>query len=190
MAPVLRAVFATCIALATSLVTAQDTPIPLVCQEGVQIIAVVGANVPNGTDSYGLTQTFVQDVMHGIPQSANFSMNYNRFHLMNESHTHFIPEVGEGVPELHTVLQNYTTACPKTPIVLHGYSEGAVVIMNLLCGGDLPFPITSPLSSSFAPHSMSCLWSFHGNVICLLRIQSLPLSYMETRHAPQTSLMI
>jgi hypothetical protein len=77
----------------------------------------------------------------------------------------FVPEVNQGVnglevsdfvdkifqPDTHTqrqaALHNYTTACPNTPIVIHGYSQGGVVVMNTLCGGSSPW--TTP-SSSFA----------------------------------------
>lgn len=46
MAPILRLAAAALLGL-TSLVTAQDASIPLTCHKGVQIIAVVGANVTN-----------------------------------------------------------------------------------------------------------------------------------------------
>lgn len=60
----------------TTLVTAQAS-IPLVCHDnGIQIIALPGANVANGT--YGLTQTFINNVMGKIPNSDTVSLNYNR----------------------------------------------------------------------------------------------------------------
>lgn len=158
MAPIQRFTYAlllTCALLLnlSSFIAAQNTEIPLVCQSGTLVIAVAGGNVTNGT--YGLSVTFVDDVMAKIPGSANFSVNYNRFHSVAMTGATFIPEVDEGVSMLLEALQNYTTACPDTPIVIHGYSEGAVVVMNLLCGASSgSFPVTSPLSSSFASHSM------------------------------------
>jgi len=136
-------------------VTAQDNPIPLVCQEGVQIIAMVGTNVANGSQSYGLTVTFVQHVMAAIPNSANISINYDRFPNGVTNCTEFGKEVDRGVGALATALESYVAACPNTPIVIHGYSEGAVAVGNLLCGGSsICFPSTAPLNSSYADHSM------------------------------------
>ena len=157
MAHILRSILAFFLILTFAI--AQDTQIPLVCRDGVQIIAVVGANVPNGTQSYGLTLTFVQNVMAAIPNSANFSVNYDRFPPANQpanmSAQTFTIEVDEGVGELSQVLLNYTTACPSTPIVLHGYSQGAVIIMNLLCGASSGlFQFTGPLNASYISQSM------------------------------------
>lgn len=174
MASLLRLVLALCFTF-TTLVTAQDTVIPLVCHEGVQvlpptlllllclpnkpqIIGLPGTNVSNGTQSYGLTWTFIQDIMAAIPDSSNIALNYNRFPGNLSSQVTFVPECDEGVPALLEAISNYTTACPNTPIVLHGYSQGAVVVMNLLCGASSGnFPVTNPLDSSFASSSKSPL---------------------------------
>jgi len=101
----------------SSLGLAQDQ-IPLVCHDqGIQIIALPGTNVTNGT--YGLTQSFVNNVLGRIGSSGTFSMNYNRFHTAAQVQAVFRTEVNEGVGALQATLANYTTACPNTPIVLH-----------------------------------------------------------------------
>lgn len=155
MAPLLRSALALFF-LITSLVIAQDTSIPLTCHDdGVQIIAVVGENVANGSNSFGLTATFVEAVMSDIPGSSNFSVNYNRTAAVNAT-GFFIPECEQGAPAFKQALMNYTAACPKTPVVIHGYSEGAVIVMNVLCGASSgPFPVTTPLDPLYASHSES-----------------------------------
>lgn len=169
MANFWHTVIALCFTL-TSLVSAQDTVttsddtiIPLVCHDdGVQIIALVGTNVTNSTGpsfnqdvSYGLTVTYVQKLMAALPNSANISVNYQRVHTVNQTKTLFIPETIDGEGALKAVLANYTEACPNTPIALHGYSEGAVATMNLLCGQSGYFyQYTLPLDSSYARNSM------------------------------------
>jgi hypothetical protein len=125
---------------------AQDS-IPLVCHDsGVQIIALPGTNVPNAT--YGLTQSFVNNVLGRIPGSDTMSLNYNRFHTPDQVKAVFSIEVNEGVGALNAALANYTAACPKTPIVIHGYSEGGVVVTNEICGGASPW--TGPPTSQAA----------------------------------------
>lgn len=58
MAPLLRLAAAALLTL-TSFVAAQDDPIPLVCHTGVQIIAVVGANVTNVCPALDLSLFFL-----------------------------------------------------------------------------------------------------------------------------------
>lgn len=133
-----------------SFISAQ-AQIPLVCHdEGVQIIALPGTNVANGT--YGLTQSFVNNVLGKIPNSDTMSLNYNRFHNVSLASMFFAGEVNEGFGALQQAVQNYTTACPNTPIVIHGYSEGGCVVMNALCGGNYyPFSNAAPaLAASYA----------------------------------------
>lgn len=60
---------------------------------------------------------------------------------------YFNAEVGAPVPELKTAIEAYAAACPNTPIVLHGYSEGGVVTMETLCGASLWGLSIGPLSS-------------------------------------------
>jgi len=101
----------------TSLILAQDQ-IPLTCHDqGIQIIALPGTNVANGI--YGLTQSFVNNVLNRIGNSDTFSMNYNRFHTPAQVTQVFRTEVNQGASALQATLSNYTAACPKTPIVLH-----------------------------------------------------------------------
>jgi len=151
----------------TSLVIAQDS-IPLVCHDqGIQIIALPGTNVTNGT--YGLTQSFVNNVLGRIPNSDTISLNYQRFHTAAQASKVFVPEVNQGVGALEQALANYTAACPNTPIVIHGYSEGGVVVTNTICGGSSPW--TGPATSQAA--------SYADNVIAVI------LYGEETRAAGQ-----
>lgn len=57
-----------------------------------------------------------------------------------------------GVGNLTASIQSYVAACPRTPLVLLGYSQGAQVVSNVLCGTSEnkssvigPFPPTPPL---------------------------------------------
>lgn len=142
------------IILPSVVVLAQDTQIPLVCHDdGVQIIAAVGQNVANGSNSYGLTVTFIQDVMGDIPDSSNFSINYNRTAAVNAT-GFYIPDCTRGTAVMLNAITSYAAACPNTPIVLHGYSLGACVVGNALCGASsYAFNPTLPLNSSYASQS-------------------------------------
>lgn len=48
-------------------------------------------------------------------------------------------------------ITNYNKHCPKTKIVLVGYSEGSVIVMNTLCGASqAPWKPTAPINPRFA----------------------------------------
>ena len=139
------------ILILTSFVSAQDS-IPLVCHDnGVQVIALAGTNVPNGT--YGLGASFANNIVGRIQGSDDISLNYNRFHTSTGGGI-FVKEVNQGVGALRAALLNYTTACPNTPIVIHGYSEGGCVVMNTICGGAYPWTSPAALPASYANNSM------------------------------------
>lgn len=155
MASRLRIVVGVLLGLASPLY-AQDQ-IPLVCHdEGIQIRTLPGTNVANAT--YGLTQSFVNNVLGKIPNSDTMSLNYNRFHNVSLASQFFVGEVDEGTGALQAALHNYTTACPNTPIVIHGYSEGGCVVMNVLCGAVAPFHTpTTALASSYASNIIAVI---------------------------------
>jgi hypothetical protein len=55
-----------------------------------------------------------------------------------------------GVTNLMTAIANNTAACPSTKLVLMGYSQGAAVTVDTLCGGggaDIMAPVTPGLTA-------------------------------------------
>lgn len=139
----------------TSTVAAQDQ-IPLVCHSGIQVIALPGANVTNGT--YGLSATFVNSILGSVANSSSISLNYLRNHTAANARTQFLVEVNDGTIALQQALANYTAACPTTPIVLHGYSEGGVVLANTICGGATPFAISSPAPTTYLNNVIAVIY--------------------------------
>ena len=139
--------------LLTSLprVISQGTVIPAVCHTGVMMVALPGTGIANGT--YGVSQSLATSTVNAIPDSGMMSWDYDRFFPTGETQ-YFVPEIENATPQLLLAVQTYMDLCPNTPIVLHGYSEGAVVVMNLLCGASSPgFAPTNPLSSSYSNQS-------------------------------------
>jgi len=93
---------------------------------GVHIIAIPGEGSTN--PPYGLLSSLAASLMKAIPGSSNISMPYNH------SETNGIKQTGDATVTLHTWIQQYHTACPKTKIVLIGYSSGAITELNTICG--------------------------------------------------------
>ncbi|KAI1068443.1 hypothetical protein LB507_004469 [Fusarium sp. FIESC RH6] len=56
------------------------------------------------------------------------------------------PSQTEGVRNLAKVVRDYAARCPETKMILLGYSQGAHVIADVMCGASsIGFPATKPL---------------------------------------------
>lgn len=59
-----------------------------------------------------------------------------------------------GVSAMTTMIQQYVASCPSSKIVLLGYSQGAHVIGDVLCGNsEAGFTATEPLGTAYASNS-------------------------------------
>jgi acetylxylan esterase len=60
-----------------------------------------------------------------------------------------------GVAAMTKLVESYATRCPSTKIALLGYSQGAQVAGDVICGRSEPgFNATQPLSAAFSKNSM------------------------------------
>ena len=76
-------------------------------------------------------------------------------------------------------LNQYHTACPNTKIVLAGYSAGAVIVMNGVCGAsEKPWANSNPLPSKWAKTSKSSTSPTN------LNHPTQPLHPSPTTHSP------
>lgn len=76
------------------------------------------------------------------------------------------PSVGNGTKAVQSQLTAYVQKCPNAKIVLLGYSQGAQIVGDALCGGDSAGsgPVTPPISSSISGHGayLFLSWQFCG----------------------------
>lgn len=121
---------------------------------GLHIIGTGGnANTNHG---YGLLITLVNAIKEEFASFPGVSHSYS---VPYPRQTGDPPvEAMLGVQNLTEYLQYYTEGCPDTPIVLLGYSLGAIVTLNTLCGrSHIGAPYSPPISSAYAPYIIATI---------------------------------
>lgn len=103
-----------------------DRPPLFDCPKGVHILASGGHDAR--PKAYGLLYSTVKRVQREIPDSTAESIPYDK------RSDDYPVATKQGQRMLTRAIESYARACPFTPIVLLGYSEGAIVTMNTLCG--------------------------------------------------------
>lgn len=114
------------------------------CPSGLHMIVTSGHG--GKPHAYGKLGGLVNDIRGAIPGTTNYSIPYPKGD-MND------PEaVAAGVQLLTDNIAHFAARCPDTPVVTIGYSEGAIVMSNTLCGrshaGAPPGP---PLDPKYVP---------------------------------------
>ncbi|CCT62943.1 related to acetylxylan esterase precursor [Fusarium fujikuroi] len=117
------------------------------CVSGAHIIVARGSLEPRGP---GIIGAVAQQVQQRIPHSDVVSLEYPAIY------NPYQPSQMEGVAALAVVLAQYVTVCPKTKIILLGFSQGAHVIADVMCGASSigflptkpsPFAITNNIAA-------------------------------------------
>ncbi|KAJ4137398.1 hypothetical protein NW768_002985 [Fusarium equiseti] len=107
------------------------------CPSGAHIIVARGSLEPQGS---GLMGAVAQQITARI---SNSDINPLRYPAIYEP---YMPSQTEGVRNLARVVRDYAAHCPKTKMILLGYSQGAHVIADVMCGASsIGFPATKPL---------------------------------------------
>ncbi|KAJ4258074.1 hypothetical protein NW762_008214 [Fusarium torreyae] len=90
--------------------------------------------VSRGTDEnatyYGVTETLVKDIKVRIDGSDYEAIKYP---ATVENPNYFV-SAANGTRLLKEAMRSYTKACPDSKIALFGYSQGAQITSNILCG--------------------------------------------------------
>ncbi|KAF4436082.1 hypothetical protein F53441_13330 [Fusarium austroafricanum] len=108
------------------------------CASGAHILVVRGSLEPQGP---GMIGAVAQQIRHKIPNSDALSLIYPAIY------NPYAPSQIEGVERLSWGLARYVEDCPETKIILLGFSQGAHVIVDVLCGASSAgFPPTEPQS--------------------------------------------
>ncbi|KAL2758989.1 carbohydrate esterase family 5 protein, partial [Sodiomyces alcalophilus JCM 7366] len=106
---------------------------PTTCAEGVHIITARGSGEDLGPGRLG---PVASDLAAAIPDSTIQALNYPATLL------DYTTSVAAGILELRDALESYSGTCPGGQVVLMGYSQGAQVILDTLCGAE---PYERPL---------------------------------------------
>ncbi|KAL7944237.1 carbohydrate esterase family 5 protein [Trichoderma barbatum] len=96
------------------------------CAKGLYMVVARGSEEPAGT---GVTGNLTSQIAAKVPNSQVVAVDYPATLSNYES------SEGEGVKAMQTLLNNYGQACPGSKIAVLGYSQGAQVSTDTICGG-------------------------------------------------------
>lgn len=97
-----------------------------------------GCNIPCPSDELGYLETTISNITAAFPGSDQYLVPYNNDPKQAQAST----------PLMIAAANDYFKSCPNTPVVFVGYSLGAVITMNTLCGG---------ISASHAPNVLAAI---------------------------------
>ncbi|KAK7598868.1 related to acetylxylan esterase precursor [Fusarium oxysporum] len=107
------------------LVSANSTTDAITCAKGAHLIVARGSLEPEGPGAMGI---LAEEIIKLIPGSDMEALVYPA--LYNE----YVESQTEGVRTMNSVINNYVKNCPDTGLILMGYSQGAHVTMDTMCG--------------------------------------------------------
>ncbi|KAJ0287285.1 hypothetical protein COL940_002493 [Colletotrichum noveboracense] len=124
------------------------------CASGVHLIVARGSNEPAGVGRIG---SVANGVVAAIPGSQIEPLDYPA------TFDNYSISVEDGDIAMNLALTAYSSRCPDSKVALLGYSQGAQVTGDTLCGSvdedagealDLEFNHTAPIASSIVDQSV------------------------------------
>ncbi|KAL6880853.1 carbohydrate esterase [Trichoderma novae-zelandiae] len=119
---VLSLLAASSAAAAATTTTAMTTT----CAKGLYMVVARGSEEPAGT---GVTGNLTSQIAARVPGSQVVAVDYPA------SFDDYEASEGDGVKAMQQVLSSYGEACPGSKIAVLGYSQGAQVTTDTICGG-------------------------------------------------------
>ncbi|KAF7527121.1 hypothetical protein PCG10_003322 [Penicillium crustosum] len=115
------------------------------CATSVHAIIARGQG---GGDDLNVMSTLSDLILKQIPGSTTLGLPYDHQNVLTDYaklHT-----VHDGAVLMQQFVQEYSESCPQTKIVVVGYSMGAVLMMDSLCGtSEVGFFFVAPLARSY-----------------------------------------
>ncbi|KAK4861105.1 hypothetical protein LT330_004021 [Penicillium expansum] len=112
------------------------------CATSVHAIIARGQG---GGDDLNVMSTLSDLILEQIPGSTTLGLPYDHENVLTDyakMHT-----VHDGAVLMQQFVQEYSESCPQTKIVVVGYSMGAVLMMDSLCGtSEVGFFFVTPLA--------------------------------------------
>ncbi|GKT48266.1 acetylxylan esterase 2 [Colletotrichum spaethianum] len=124
------------------------------CATGVHLIVARGSNEPPGSGRIG---SVANGVVAAISGSQIAPLDYPA------TFDNYSSSVAVGTGAMKTALTQYNSRCPNSKVVMLGYSQGAHVAGDALCGNtqddksdelDLDFNVTTPVIASVVDQSV------------------------------------
>lgn len=118
------------------------------CVDGLYLIVARGTGEPEGTGTMGV---LADDVAERVQDSEVVGLDYPA----TLADPIYIDSLQDGASELKVTIARYSDNCPDGKIAVLGYSQGAQVSLNALCGGAGTFQgDLEPVSSSIIESSV------------------------------------
>ncbi|KAL6808864.1 carbohydrate esterase family 5 protein [Trichoderma sp. SZMC 28013] len=114
------------LALSLSLLAASSTATAATCAKGLYMVVARGSEEPAGT---GVTGNLTSQIAAKVPNSQVVAVDYPA--TLSDYET----SEGDGVKAMQLLINNYSQACPGNKIAILGYSQGAQVSSDSVCGG-------------------------------------------------------
>ncbi|KAM0253490.1 hypothetical protein ACHAP5_000519 [Fusarium lateritium] len=109
------------------------------CPKGAHIVAIRGSNEVQGPGEIGKIAT---KILERIPGSDMEALVYPALYEP------YVESQTAGVTAMTQLVRDYAKNCPNTRMVILGYSQGAHVTMDVMCGASSDgFPSTMPQPS-------------------------------------------
>lgn len=126
---------------ATLLLSISAVSAKIPCSDGLYIIAARATNEAPGQGRLGGLSTLIEGL---VPNSNATALVYPA------AEQNFFVSENEGVQTMTKQIQDYVASCPENKIALMGYSQGALVVNDVLCGSTHPqFIPSAPLSQNY-----------------------------------------
>ncbi|EMC96483.1 carbohydrate esterase family 5 protein [Baudoinia panamericana UAMH 10762] len=98
-------------------------------------VHIFGARETTAPAGYGSAGTFVNLILNAYPGSTAEAINYPAAGNTNAA---YASSVQAGVQAVYNQVSAFAAKCPNTALVLVGYSQGAEIEDDALCGGGDP----------------------------------------------------
>ncbi|KAE9379787.1 carbohydrate esterase family 5 protein [Stipitochalara longipes BDJ] len=119
------------------------------CASGVHMIVARASTEAPGEGIIGAVATQVQQ---SVPGSDSEAVVYPA------TLTDYLNSEASGVAAMTQLIQSYVARCPSSKIALLGYSQGAQVVGDVLCGtGEKFFNTTAALSTSLSKNIVAVI---------------------------------
>ncbi|OAA66361.1 cutinase [Akanthomyces lecanii RCEF 1005] len=117
----------------------------------IHLLVARGSNEKAGP---GQLLSLANDIIAANPGATYESIDYPA--ILNP----YGPSVKQGTVAVKQQLTDYVKSCPDSKIVLLGYSQGAQITGDALCGGDAAGtgPVTPPIDAAIASHVTAIVW--------------------------------
>lgn len=175
--------------ITTGLLVAAATAQNSSCVSGdaVHMIVARASLEPPGTGAIGNVSTRVADQ---LPGSNIVAVDYPA------TLDNYQTSEATGVSAMMSLVTSYASQCPNSKMVLMGYSQGAQVTMDLLCGtNEVNFASTQALSADimekgryFLAHNVGFSWTSHTDCIALHVVAAVVLMGDPSKAANETFL--